>query len=364
MGYLVYIREGTVFAAPFDPVRLELRGAALPLLEDVASSSGLGIGRFAFSATGTFVYSAGTGTGQGWAVVWLNNRGTTEPLLAKPGAYDTPRLSPDGQRLALQVTTGRSRDLYVYDLPRDTLSRLTFTGGASPVWAPDGKHLVFSTRNSLWWIRTDGSGEPQLLLEGKTPLNAYSFSPDSRHLAYFVTSADTQNDIWTVSVDMADSEHPKLGPPEVFLKTMFTELEPAFSPDGRWIAYRSNESGTVELYVRPFHGAAKWQISSGGVMHPRWSPAGRQLFYETLDGHIMVADYSVQGDAFVASRPRLWTETRILAPSGAYNLDVAPDGQRFVVFPEPDVTAADKGPVHVTFLINFFDELRRRMPLK
>ena len=241
----------------------------------------------------------------------------------------------------------------MYDLRRDTLSRLTFTGGASPVWAPDGKHLAFSTHNSLWWIRADGSsGEPQLLLESKNPLNAYSFTRDSRYLAYFETTAETQNDVWTVSVDMADSEHRSWDTPRSFSRRC-SGVEPAFSPDGRWIAYRSNESGTVELYVRPFRGAAKWQISSGGVMHPRWSPPGRQLFWETLDGHIMVADYTVQDDAFVPSRPRLWTETRILAPSGAYNLDVAPDGKRFVVFPEPDVNAADKGPVHVTFLINF-----------
>jgi Tol biopolymer transport system component len=216
----------------------------------------------------------------------------------------------------------------------------------------------------MWWIRADGSGEPQLLLEGKNPVNPYSFSPDSRYLAYFVTTPDTQNDIWIMPLDSADSEHPKPGHGEPFLKTSFTELEPMFSPDGRWIAYRSNESGTIELYVRPFRGAGKWQVSSGGVMHPLWSRTGHQLFYETLDGHIMVSDYTVQNDSFVPGRPRPWSATQILAPSGGFNMDVAPDGKRFIVFPKPEANADDKAAGHVTFLINFFDELRRRMPLK
>src|SRR5215471_755038 len=162
---------------------------------------------------------------------------------------------------------------------------------------------------------------------------------------------------------MADPEHPKWAGAEPFEKTRAGDIEGGFSPDGRWIAYRSSASGVMELYVRPFKGSGKWQISSGGgVMHPRWSPAGNQLFYETLDGHIMVANYSVQSDSFIASKPRLWSQAAILIPSGAYNMDVAPDGKRVIAFAKHEPALDHGGAVNFTVLLNFFDELRRRIP--
>src|SRR5262249_1606861 len=161
---------------------------------------------------------------------------------------------------------------------------------------------AFSTGRVFWWVRADGSGEPQRLFENKNGVQPYSFSLDSRYLAYFERNPDTLIDVWIGSLDIANPEHPKWMGGEPFEKTRFGDLEGGFSPDGRWIAYRSNASGMMELYVRPFKGSGKWQISSGGgVMHPRWSLAGGQLFYETLDGHIMVTNYSVQNDSFIAS---------------------------------------------------------------
>jgi serine/threonine-protein kinase len=364
-GYLVYIREATLFAAPFDPLRLETRGPAVPILDDISSSSGLGRAQFAFSNTGMFFYTAGQPSDQSWPIVWLNSSGKTEPLPLKPAAYDVPRLSPDGQRLAVQIASGRTRDLYIYDFERDTLSRLTYTGGSSPTWSPDGQHLVFSIGRTLWWIRADGSGEPQRLFENdKNNVNPYSFSFDGRYLTYFETTPDTLNDVWIASLNVTDSEHPKWEGAEPFEKTRFGELEGSFSPDGRWIAYRSNQSGVMELYVRPFKGSGKWQVSSGeGVMHPRWSPSGQELLYETLDGRIMVADYTVQKDSFVVSnKPRLWSPTPILMPSGAYNMDVAPDGKRIIAFAKPQPPPDQGEAAHFTILLNFVDELGRRVP--
>ena len=138
---------------------------------------------------------------------------------------------------------------------------------------------------------------------------------------------------------------------------------PMFSPDGRWIAYRSNESGAYEIYVRPFPAGrgGKWQISTGGGLYGIWSNNGRELFYETADNRIMVVEYTVNGDSFLPGKPRLWSEKQIYY-AGVTNLALAPDGKRFAVFPMPEDAGPGKGSVRVTFLLNFFDELRRRMP--
>jgi Tol biopolymer transport system component len=301
-------------------------------------------------------------------VVWLDSSGKTQPLVAKPGLYFTPRVSPDGQRLALAVEDGTGYDIWVYDLQRDSMTRLTFTGQDTrwPVWAPDGKHIVFrsasSSGTSLNWIRADGAGEAQRLLESKFDVRAHSISPDGRRLAYYERGGETGDDLWTLPLDLSEPERPKPGKPEVFLRTPFSEIIPVFSPDGRWIAYQSNESVNYEVYVRPFPGpGGKWQISTGGGQYPIWSRNGHELFYETPDNRIMVTDYAAKGDSFAAGNPRLWSEKQIFE-TGSVNADLSPDGKRFAVFPKAETTGEDKGSLHVTFLLNFFDELRRKVP--
>jgi hypothetical protein len=206
------------------------------------------------------------------------------------------------------------------------------------------------------------------LLESKVELRPYSFSPDGQRLGFAERSVDTRLDLWTLPLDFSDAEHPKPGKPELFLRTPFIEQEPAFSPDGRWIAHTSNESGRNEVYVRPFPGGApsgsgKWQISTGGGQYPIWSRSGRELFYETLDNRIMVSTYTAKGASFAADKPRPWSNKQILdLTPGVWNLDLSPDGKRFALIPKPEATSEQKGSVHVTVLLNFFDELRRRVP--
>jgi serine/threonine-protein kinase len=207
------------------------------------------------------------------------------------------------------------------------------------------------------------------LLESKLELQPYSFSPHGERLAFAERSVDTGLDLWTLLLDFSDAEHPKPGKRELYLRTPFDEQEPAFSPDGRWIAHTSNESGRNEVYVRPFPGGApsgsgKWQISNGGGRYPIWPRSGRELFYESPDNRIMVSTYIAKGDSFAADRPRPWSKTQIFEPAiGYYNLDLAPpDGKRFAVLPRLESTGEQKGSVHVTVLLNFFDELRRRVP--
>jgi Tol biopolymer transport system component/predicted Ser/Thr protein kinase len=370
-GHLVYMHQGTLFGVPFDAARLELRGTPTPILEDVAGNANLGGGQFDFSAglsvPGTFVYLAGKGASQNWPVVWLESSGKTQPLLQTAGGYNTPRFSPDGEHLALIATTGSGNDVFVYDLGRETITRLTFAGGANfPTWTPDGKHLAFRSSSSeglsLSWIRSDGAGENQRLLVSRNNVLPNSFSPDGRRLAYQEVNPERGQDIWTLPLDLGDPDHPKPGKPELFLRTKFNENLPAFSPDGRWMADRSDETGTNEIYVRPFPGpGGKWQISTGGALYAMWSNNGRELFYETPDNRIMVVEYTVSGESFVPGKPRLWSDKQIFYP-GVLNLALHPDGKRFAVFPMPEAAGGEKGPVHATFLLNFFDELRWRVP--
>ncbi len=370
-GHLLYMHEGVLFAEPVDASGLKPQGGPIPILEDVASITTSGAGRFDASRTGIFVYRSGKAGPQTWSLATLDGgadgSSKTLPLLAKPGAYYTPRFSPDGRRLALGIESGNGVDISIYDVQNDTLSRLTFTGQVSfnPVWTPDGRHLAFQTRsggsNSISWVRSDGAGGVQKLLDGNL-VTPYSISPDGRRLAYYDQSSTSQFQVWTLPLDLTDPDHPKPGKPELFAKSEANEMHPFFSPDGRWIAYSSDESGSFEVYVRPWSETAaggKWQVSSGGGQIPVWSRDGKNLFYETLDNRIEVAAYTVKGDTFAASKPRVWSDKQLYAPTSDQNFDLFADGSRVAaVLPQQSTDET----VHVAFLLNFFDELRRRVP--
>ena len=373
-GHLLYVHDGTMFAVPFDPDRLATLGTPVPLLSDVAGNSVDGGGQFDASVNGSFVYVSGkSAASSSYPIVWMDSSGKTTPLLAKPGAYGAPRFSPDGKRLAFTASGSQGPNVWVYDWERDTPTQLTFTGPGNLeiAWAPDGKHIVFGSSAAgaaaLWWIRSDGSGEPQKLLERKNTgvgLRPQSFTPDGRRLAFDdnVTTG-TGVETWTLPLDLSDPEHPKPGKPEPFLATAVRQVDATFSPDGKWMAYSSNESGADDIFVRPFPGSGgKWRISTGGGKFPTWSRTGRELFYLSLsDGRIMVANYTVQGDSFSATKLRVWSDRQVLLPNFIRVLDLHPDGKRFAVFPRPEIEEA-KGNLHVTFLLNFSDELRHRSP--
>jgi serine/threonine-protein kinase len=364
-GHLVFVRQGTLFAAPFDPQRLSVRGTPTAILSDLGNASILdGGGQYSFGSNGTFVYLAGQKGASAYPISWLNAAGQTTPLVPQPGLYGAPRISPDGSRLAYTATGTKGADVWVYDFRRDAPTQLTFTGpGLREVaWAPDSKHLVFGDGESLWWIRADGSGAPQKLLEKTANPRPFSFSPDG-HLVYSPFGVQGLPDLWTVPIDLSDPERPKAGRPEPFLTDAFVEVDPAFSPDGKFIAYSSNEFGAAnDIFVRPFPGkGGKWRVSTGGGKFPAWSPTTRELFFLGGDDRIMVASYTVIGDSFVAAAPRPWSPTQVFRDGVRLSFDVAPDGKRVVIFPRPAETK-NEGSLHATFLLNFFDELRRRIP--
>jgi len=340
-GWLVFVHEGALFGVGFDAERLSLRGTPGPVIQDLAANPMTGGGQFDFSSgeLGTLVYLAGKGAAQNLQVAWLDGSGTMTPLIETPGIYSAPRVSPDGKKLILLIGS----DVYLHDLERATTTPLTFRGHAlSPIWAPDSRHILLVTVEdgfSLIWVRSNGSGEPQKLLHSKYNLVGWSFSPDGRRLAYHEFNPDTGGDLWTLPLDLTDPDHPKAGKPELFLRTPAEELAPRFSPDGRWIAYRSNESGRNELYVRPFppNRGGVWKVSNGDEgRYAIWSQSGHELFYEAAD-RIMVVDYTVDGDAFVPGKLRVWSQ-KPLFYAGISNLDLAPDGKRFAVVIAPEMT--------------------------
>jgi serine/threonine-protein kinase len=364
-GYLIYVRQGTLFGVGFDADRLEIRGTPAPLLEDLAASSSpnTGGGQFAFSKTGTFVYLSGKGdSNDPYPISWLDDAGATMPIRQQAGAYFAPRLSPDGRRLAYADASQGAGNIFVLDLRTGTSTQVTFTnpGTREIAWSPDAAHLVYGDGSALWWIRADGSNQPHKLLESRENLRPMSFAPDGR-LAYAESQGGLPN-LLTVVLDLSDSDRPKAGTPEPFLtEPRLVEADAAFSPDGKFLAYASNESGSEEIFVQSFPPGGKWKISTGGGKFPAWSRTTRELFFLRTDGRIMVVSYTLSGDVFSPGQVRPWSPTPVRRTGTRQNFDVTSDGKRVVMFPTSGGPRGE-GSLHLTFLFNFFDEIRRRIP--
>jgi Tol biopolymer transport system component len=364
-GHLVYTNKATMYAVGFDLERLETRGTAVAVLDDVAYDPIANGAQYDVSRSGTLVYRKSSGGVSSTATLqWLDSTGKQEPLLSRPGAYvGTPRVSPDGKRIAITIQDGGNQDIWVYEPQRDAMTRLTLGGRvySNPVWSRHGRYVVFgSLGGGIFWNRADGAGQPQILQQSKSFQLPTSFTPDGTRLAYFQPDGNPQ--LWTVPIE-DDGSGLKAKKPERFLTTKFSDADPAFSADGRWIAYTSNESGRLEVYVRAFApsasaGGGRWLISNSGGGEPAWSPNGRELLYRSGD-RIMTVGFTASGDSFVAEKPRVWAENaRAVA-----GFDLAPDGRRVAVFVPAATREASKQEHSVIFILNFFDELRRRAPV-
>lgn len=352
-GHLVYAQAGNLFAAPFDLTTLTTSGEAIQVAQGVAQSLA-GFPNYSFSTTGTLVTVAGTAAADR-TLVWVARDGSEQQLPMPPRQYDWPRLSPEGRRVAVEV----AGQTWVYDIGRETLTRLAFDGtqNDAPAWSPDGRRIaVRSNREGppsrVFWQMADGSGGQERLSpekEGGTPV---AFSPDGQHIAFFRNEATTKRDIWVLSV----KDHTT----SLFLGTPATEGAPHFSPDGRWIAYVSDESGSAEIYVQPYPGpGGKWQISTSGGIEPTWNPNGRELFFRS--GEKMIAVPVTSQPTFSAGKPTVLFEGDYLAspfPATGVTYDVSRDGQRFLmVKEEPSAT-------QINVVVNWFEELKRLVPTK
>ncbi|GAC1464647.1 MAG: hypothetical protein PVSMB1_14680 [Gemmatimonadaceae bacterium] len=254
-GHLLYVRNGAVFAMPFDADHLEARGAPVPVLEGVAYVPTGGSAQVDASANGTLVYERGTSPR--WTIQWLDASGRFEPMIGKPASYVTPRLSPDGNRLVYRLLEESRTDLWVYDSSRGTNTRLTTDAAIhnSPAWGPDGRYIAYQAEGGVFWIAADGGGKPRLLIEALNTPYPESFSNDGRWLAFSASNPRSGDlDIWTVPLT-GGGDTLQAGKPAVFAHTPGNERDAAFSPDGRWLAYSSSESGAYQVYVRAFSGA-------------------------------------------------------------------------------------------------------------
>jgi hypothetical protein len=363
-GHLVYLHQGTLFAVRFDVGRLEMRGAPVPVLEEVSGNIVAGDAQFDFSQTGTFLYlRAVSRSAVSQNLSWLESSGKTIPLWSAPAAVESPKVAPDGTRILASV----DGEMLVYDLLRSASTRLTFTPGQqnfSCAWLPGGRHVAFvghiGNEFTIWLTRADGSTQPQKLFTASAPLLHIAFSPDGRRLA-FVRNSPTE--VWTLPLDLTNPDHPRPGIPELYIREPFAVGDPAFSPDGRWIAYAS-VAAPFQIFVRPFPATAsgsKWQISSAGGRFPVWASNGRELFYLGNGGTVMVAPYHATGELFAPETPRQWSPTTLVRTL-IMPFDLAPDGRRLIVLASPPATEGEnKGSIHVTVLLNFFDELKRRV---
>jgi serine/threonine protein kinase/Tol biopolymer transport system component len=353
-GYLLFDRQGTLMAQPFDTERLELMGEAVPIAEDVQFNPNQGRTAFAASNNGVLAYRHGAEANL-FTLVWVSRNGTEQRLAAPPHNYVMPRVSPDGHRIAAGIE-GADSQVWLYDLTRDTLTRLTFdgTGNIDPIWTPDGKRIVFKKgdKQRLFWQPADGSGPAAELTKNDLASNNIpgSFSPDAQVLAF--VEINPGYEIHTLP--LTD------GNPKPFIRSPSSGTAPRFSPDGHFIAYASDESGRFEIYVRPYPGpGGKWQISTEGGTEPVWNPKGREMFYRS-GTKMMAVEVTTQG-TFSAGRPKLLFEAPYVpSPRTFQNYDVSPDGQRFLMLKPSE--SAEAAPTQINVVLNWFEELKQKVP--
>jgi eukaryotic-like serine/threonine-protein kinase len=355
-GHLIYAQGSTLMAVSFDPEG-QLTGSPVPVLEGVLQNSGFA--QYSFSTTGSIAYvAAGSVQGTQRMLVWVDRKGTEQPLPAPSRGYRTPRLSPDGRRVAVATTEDQ---IWLYDIARETLTRLTFEGlDFTPIWTPDGKRVAFQSlrgaarSSNAFWQLADGSGGLERLNTGEYNNNhvPMSWSPDGQLLAFIEVNPTTGLDIWVLR--MGDRKA------QPFLRTQFNEGAPRFSPDGRWLAYISDESGRDEIYAQPYPGpGGKWQISTDGGTEPVWNPNERELFYRS--GNKMMAVGIATQPSFSADKPRTLFEGPYQpSPATIPNYDVSPDGQRFLMLKSSE--QAQAAPTQINVVLNWFEELKQKAP--
>ena len=362
-GHLVYWREGSLWAVPFDTDQLTLSGPSVLITEGVpATNEGLAL--FAVDG-GLLAHQIGASGLR--TLVWVDREGNEELVAAEPRPYAGLALSPDGGRAVLQVDEPENIDLVIYDLVRDTPTRFTFDPGADrfPVWTPDGERVVFTSERdgglNLYWKAADGTGRVDRLTTSVNLQVPAAVSPDGTTLLFVEAHPETSSDFDLGALSL-DGEQAV----DWLLESDATETLTDLSPDGRWVAYASNESGQDEVYVRPFPNVDddRWQISRDGGVAPLWGPDSREVFFQTDEGpgsvFTMMAAVNDTAPTFSPGIPRPLFD-------GPYHIwsfgvprpfDVSPDGQRFLM-----IKTVENPSSGIAVVANWFEELTRLVPV-
>jgi eukaryotic-like serine/threonine-protein kinase len=333
-GHLIFLRGAALMAQPFDPDKVTLSGEPVAIADGVDSFATSNHGLFSVSDTGALVYRGGAGPQT--MLTWFDQQGNPAGTLGDPGEYVFPAISPDGARVAVAMGAQASRDLWIVDVARGSSTRFTFDPGRddTPAWSPDGKNVAFASNRdgqmNLYIKPADGSGEEKLLLKTDEYKIVQQWTKDGRFVLFDSTGPKTAQDIWALPFPVGAKPVP-------LVKTQFIEYRERVSPDGRWLAYMSNESGANEIYVRPFTPdapagtGAKWLVSKGGGDRSLWRPDSKVLFY-LGPTQVMAVDIDTS-KGFQAGTPR----RMFTAPPGASTTswDLSPDGKRFLFVAPP-----------------------------
>jgi eukaryotic-like serine/threonine-protein kinase len=362
-GHLVYARDGNLLAVAFDPRSLQISGTPVTVLEGVVQAPLTGAAQYSLSSNGSLIYVPASVQAAQRNLVWVSRSGAEQPLKLDAHGYRQPRISPDGRQITVAIE-GQDTQMWLYDLGRETMTRLTFEGGVNynPAWLPDGKRIAFQSigrpGGGLFVLPADGSSQPQMLGAADSAVdigcgNPGSWAPDGRTLVCTrVGNPETNIDIVLLNASNSTTQP--------LLQTRFNEGAPVFSPDGRWLAYASDETGRYEIYVSAFPGpGGKFQISTEGGTEPAWNRNGRELFFRSGD-KMMAVDVATQG-TFSAGKPKMLFQGLYQPnPTMNANYDVTPDGQRFLMVKPTSVQ--ESAPTQINVVFNWFEELKRRVP--
>lgn len=363
-GHLLYGSRGKLFAVGLDRAAHRTVGTPMPLVSGVAQSTEAGAwGGFEYdvSISGTLVYATDAAVAIRRQLVWVDRQGNEEPLATEPRAYQYPRISPDGRRVALDMRD-QQNDVWIWEFAGRTLTRLTFgrQAGGPGIWTRDGQRVIFGPDHAgiinLFSQPANGAGAPERLLTSPYTQYAGTLTPDGRRLVFEEVDPKTRFDLHVLELDGSGTSRP-------LLQTPFNEQNAELSPDGRWLAYQSDESGRAEVYVRPFPNveAARFTVSTGGGTRPLWSHDGHELFYLDLDRRMMAVPI-LKGTTLGAGSARALFETRSFGLEGiGRNFDVSPDGTRFLMVRNLGTLPDAK---RLVVVLNWAEELNSRVPGK
>jgi serine/threonine-protein kinase len=349
-GHLVFIRGGSLWAVRFDEKTLQVQGSPVPVVEGIRVENG-GAVQYSVGRDGTLAYIAGSSTGVS-QMVWIGRDGKEEPVGVPPRGFYLLRLDPTGRRAAIEVHDGRS-DIWMLPIGRQTATRVTFdtVDSIQPAWTPDGRLVFASERDKtagLFWQAADGTGNAQRIVSHPTTIDQPSVTPDGKSIV-----ARSEDDI--VLVDFSGK-----GGVKKLIEGAYRDRNPMVSHNGRWIAYQSDESGLVEVYVRPFPdvGKGKWQVSEQGGSRPLWAHNGKEMFYLAYDQTLMSVTFTETGGAFVPSAPRKVVLLPQQGGGAARPFDVSLDDQRFLTMKNE----ANDVRAEINVVLNWFEELKKKVP--